>query len=109
MEKRADVFQAISAPVRREIIHALATTGDQSISEIAIHHAMSRQAVTRHIQVLEQSGIVKIRKSGREQICSFNAQALKEIYRWVTFYEQFWDAKLDALEDYLRQNRRNTQ
>ncbi len=101
MEKQADVFQAIAAPIRREIMHSLAVTGDQTISDIATSYDISRQAVTRHIQVLQQSGVVDIQKRGREQICSFNAQKLQEVYRWVMFYEQFWDNKLDALDDYL--------
>ncbi|MEM7343311.1 MAG: metalloregulator ArsR/SmtB family transcription factor [Chloroflexota bacterium] len=99
--KQADVFHAIAAPIRREIIHTLALTGDQTITDIATHYDISRQAVTRHIQVLQQSGVVAIQKRGREQICSFQADRLKEIYEWVTFYEQFWDTKLDALDNYL--------
>ena len=98
---QADVFQAIAAPIRREIIHTLAMTGEQSISALAKGHPSSRQAVTRHIQVLEKSGVVEVQKVGREQICHLNVAALQAVYEWVSFYQQFWDSKLSALEDYL--------
>ncbi|MEM7133085.1 MAG: helix-turn-helix transcriptional regulator [Chloroflexota bacterium] len=100
-QKQSDIFQAIAAPIRREIIRDLALRGDQSIRTISSSYAISRQAVTRHIQVLETSGVVLISKVGREQVCQLNATALKEVQQWVSFYEQFWDDKLDALSEYL--------
>lgn len=98
---QSDVFSAISTPVRREIIQRLAHQNDQSISDLAAVYPMSRQAVTRHIKVLDDTGVISVQKVGREQICHFNAQALKEVYEWVRFYEQFWDDKLDALGAFL--------
>ena len=98
---QSDVFSAISTPVRREIIERLANQNDQSISDLAAIYPMSRQAVTRHIKVLDETGVISVRKVGREQICHFNPQALKEVYEWVRFYEKFWDDKLDALGAFL--------
>ena len=96
-----DVFSAISTPVRRDIIQKLSEENDQSITVLAASYPMSRQAVTRHIKVLDDTGVISVRKVGREQICHFNAQALKEVYEWVRFYEKFWDDKLDRLGEFL--------
>ncbi len=99
---QVDIFQAIAAPIRRELIESLARNGDQSLSTLADSYSISRQAVTRHIQVLAQSGVVLVHKIGREQICQLDAAALKEVQQWVSFYEQFWDDKLDTLGGYLK-------
>ncbi|MEM7029053.1 MAG: helix-turn-helix domain-containing protein [Chloroflexota bacterium] len=99
----ADVFQAIATPIRRDIIRRLALSGDQSISLIAKNYEISRQGITRHIQVLVQSGVITIQKTGREQICHLNVVALKEVSEWLSFYEALWDNKLNALDDYLAQ------
>ena len=96
-----DVFQAIATPIRRDIIQKLALQNDQSLSAIATAYPMSRQAVTRHINVLRDTGVVSVQKKGREQLCHLNVQALKQVYEWVSFYEQFWDDKLSSLGDYL--------
>lgn len=102
-----DVFQAIAAPIRRDIMHTLAMKGDQSITDLATDYAISRQAVTRHIRVLQHNGIVSMQKQGREQICTFHAEALQEVYQWIRFYEQFWETKLDSLGEYLSKKEEN--
>ena len=99
--KQADVFQAIASPLRRDILQKLALSGDQSITSISEDFAVSRQAITRHLGVLADSGVVHIHKQGREQICVLNADALVQVAEWVTFYRQFWNRKLDAIGDVL--------
>ncbi|KAA3642931.1 MAG: transcriptional regulator [Chloroflexi bacterium] len=99
--KQADVFQAIASPLRRDILHKLALSGDQSITTISEDFAVSRQAVTRHLSVLADAGVVQIHKQGREQICALHADALVQVAEWVSFYRQFWDRKLDAIGDVL--------
>ena len=96
-----DIFQAIAAPIRRKIVHQLATSGDLPITAIANDFPISRQAVRKHIQMLEGSGLLTVKKMGREQLCRLNLVALKEVYEWVAFYQRFWDDKLDDLDDYL--------
>ena len=98
---KPDVFQAIATPIRRDIIRQLALENNQSLSKLATAYPMSRQAVTRHITVLRDTGVVTLRKQGREQMCHLNVQALKQVHEWVTFYEQFWDEKLNNLGDFL--------
>lgn len=101
LASQTDVFQAIATPIRRDIIQKLAQQDGQSLSKLATAYPMSRQAVTRHINVLRDTGVITVRKLGREQMCHLNALALKEVYEWVAFYEQFWDDKLDKLGDFL--------
>ena len=99
--EQADVFQAIASPLRRDILHKLALSGEQSITTISEDFSVSRQAVTRHLGVLADAGVVHIHKQGREQICKLHAEALVPVVEWVSFYRQFWDRKLDVLGDVL--------
>jgi DNA-binding MarR family transcriptional regulator len=72
-----------------------------SISQISNQFEITRQGVTKHIKTLEEAGLVDIESKGRERFCNANAKPLKEINKWVKFYEQFWDDSLDGLSDYL--------
>ena len=62
---------------------------------------MTRQGVTKHIKTLEEAGLVNINAQGRERFCNANPKELKEINKWLEFYEQFWTDKLDNLEQFL--------
>ncbi|GGD21648.1 ArsR/SmtB family transcription factor [Hyunsoonleella pacifica] len=96
------LFKAIADPTRREIFHALviATTA-LSITQISNQFDMTRQGVTKHIKTLEDAGLVNINTQGRERFCNANPKELKEINKWLKFYEQFWDDKLGSLSNYL--------
>jgi len=96
------LFKTIADPTRREIFHALVfTTSALSITQISNQFEISRQGVTKHIKTLEDAGLVYIDTQGRERFCNANAKPLKEVNKWIKFYEQFWDDKLDNLGDYL--------
>ena len=101
-DKITKLFKAIADPTRREIFHALviATTA-LSITQISNQFEISRQGVTKHIKTLEEAGLVYIDSQGRERFCNANAKPLKELNKWIKFYEQFWDDKLLGLGDYL--------
>ena len=101
-DKITQLFKAIADPTRREIFHALilATTA-LSITQISNQFEISRQGVTKHIKTLEEAGLVYIDSQGRERYCNANAKPLKEIIKWLKFYEQFWDDSLQNLGDYL--------
>jgi DNA-binding transcriptional ArsR family regulator len=96
------LFKAIADPTRREIFHALviATTA-LSITQISNQFDMTRQGVTKHIKTLEDAGLVNINTQGRERFCNANPKELKEINKWLKFYEQFWNDKLGSLSNYL--------
>ncbi|MCH2192910.1 metalloregulator ArsR/SmtB family transcription factor [Kordia sp.] len=101
-DKITQLFKAIADPTRRDIFHALVIASSAlSISQISNQFEMTRQGVTKHIKTLEEAGLVHIEKKGRERFCDANAQPLKELNKWLQFYEQFWDDSLDSLGNYL--------
>ena len=101
-DKITKLFKAIADPTRRDIFHALVlATSALSITQISNQFEISRQGITKHIKTLEDAGLVYINTQGRERFCNANAKPLKEVNKWVKFYEQFWDDKLQNLEDFL--------
>ena len=97
---RRDVFQAIADPTRREIISLIATR-HLNLNSIAGEFNISRPAVSKHIRILNECGLIRIRKNGRERYCEAKLSSLQEVAGWVAQYRQFWELKLDALEKYL--------
>ena len=103
---RRDVFQAIADPTRREIIGLLATQS-LNLNAIADNFSISRPAISTHIKMLTECGIVIIRKQGRERYCEVKPEKLKEVYTWADQYRGLWDKKLDNLELYLTKIQKN--
>jgi len=107
-KKTNKLFKAIADPTRREIFHVLVLASVAlSINQISEHFSISRQGVTKHLKVLESAGLVDIQTEGRERFCFANPKALKEVHDWVSFYERFWDERLDSLSDYLDQKKKS--
>ncbi|MEW4925693.1 metalloregulator ArsR/SmtB family transcription factor [Algibacter sp. 2305UL17-15] len=101
-DKITKLFKAIADPTRRDIFHALViATSALSITQISNQFEMTRQGVTKHIKTLEDAGLVYIEAQGRERFCNANPKELKEVTKWLKFYEQFWDDKLGSLGNYL--------
>jgi DNA-binding transcriptional ArsR family regulator len=98
-----DVFQAIADPTRREIIDLLAGQS-MPVNDVAAKFDMSRPAVSRHIKILNDCGLVVIRKEGRKRYCRADPQKLEEVIEWAYRYRKFWNEKLDALEAALGEN-----
>lgn len=97
-----DPFAAIADPTRRAIIDLLAQQ-ELNINQISDHfNTVSRQAVTKQLKYLEDSGLVHIEKSGREKYCYLSLDNLEEVNDWLRKYEKFWNKKLDKLNDYLK-------
>ncbi len=95
-----DVFNAIADPTRREIIDLLA---DKSlpVNEVAERFEISRPAISKHIKILNECGLVMIRKKGRKRYCRADTRKLLEVIEWAQRYRKFWDERLDALENLL--------
>jgi DNA-binding transcriptional ArsR family regulator len=101
-DKITKLFKAIADPTRRDIFHALViATSALSITQISNQFEISRQGITKHIKTLEEAGLVNINTQGRERFCNANPKELQEVNKWMKFYEQFWDDKLQNLVDYL--------
>ena len=97
---RRDVFQAIADPVRRDIIGLLA--GEiLTVNKVAEQFEISRPAVSKHIKILKECGIISIHKKGRERYCEIQPQTLIPVSEWVQQYRKLWEEKLDSFEEYL--------
>ena len=99
---RRDVFQAIADPNRRAIIGLLAKQ-KLSVNAVAEHFSISRPAVSRHIKVLKECGLVVIRRQGRERYCEIRLEKLNEVADWVETYQKAWEQRLDRLDEYLNE------
>ena len=97
---RRDVFQAIADPNRRKIIHMIARQS-LNLNAVAEKFEVSRPAISKHIKILTECGLVTIRQEGRERYCEANLQQLREVAQWIEQYREFWTAKLDALGVFL--------
>lgn len=97
---RRDVFQAIADPTRREIIKVLSYQS-LNLNSVAENFNISRPAISRHIKILTECGLISIKQLGRERYCEAKLQKLNEVSEWVEQYRVFWTKKLDALEDFL--------
>ncbi len=97
---RRDVFQAIADPVRRDIISLLAEQA-LSINAIAEKFDISRPAISKHIKILEECGIISINKKGRERYCLIQPKNLVPAFLWIDQYKNLWEEKLDSFEEYL--------
>jgi len=102
METRRDVFQAIADPTRREIIGMIARK-PMNLNAIAEKFDVSRQAISLHVRVLTECGLIEVWKSGRERYCEAKLGQLDEVSEWVDQQKAFWNNKLDALEKFLQQ------
>ena len=102
MQTRRDVYQAIADPTRRAIINMI-STGPYNVNAIAEKFDVTRQAISLHVKILTDCGLVKIRQSGRDRLCEAQLDQLSEVAVWVDQYRQHWESKLDALETYIQQ------
>ncbi len=98
---RRDVYQAIADPTRRSIIEMISEKS-LNLNAVADHFSISRPAISKHIKILEECGLIIIRQQGRERVCSANLRELKRVSGWVDQYRHFWTTKLDALDQHLK-------
>src|SRR5471030_2533786 len=100
MEPRRDVFQAIADPTRREIIDMVARKS-LNLNSIAEKFDVSRQAISLHVKILTECGLIEVTQLGRERFCEAKLNKLKEVSSWVEKYREHLDHKMDALDAYL--------
>lgn len=99
---RRDVFQAIADPTRREIINLIAHQS-LNLNAVAENFDVSRPAISKHIKILMECGLLVINQQGRERFCEAKLEKLTEVSDWIEQYRKFWNAKLDALDNYLQE------
>jgi DNA-binding transcriptional ArsR family regulator len=96
------VFAALADPTRRAILARLAA-GETSVTELAKPFEISPPAVTKHLKVLQRAGLITQGRQAQWRPCRLEAQPLRDVADWVEQYRQFWDERLDRLEDYLHE------
>jgi len=97
LNKRRDPFQAIADPTRRLMIELLAVQS-RSINDLAQHFKISRPAVSKHVKILEECGMIIIKKKGRERQCRIDYRVLKSVANWVMKFELYWEEHLIRLD-----------
>lgn len=103
----SDIFQAIADPSRREILMLLSKK-TLSMNSLAKNFDISRPAVSKHVKVLHNVGLVNISEQGRERYCELNSKGFDDIRAWLEYYDKFWREKLQNLESLLnRQSKKN--
>lgn len=102
MEARRDVFQAIADPTRRQIITMIARK-PQNVNSISENFDLSRQAISLHIKILVECGLIEMDQQGRERFCRIQPKKLSEVAEWVEPFREMWEGRLDLLGDVLRE------
>ena len=97
---RRDVFQAIADPVRRDIIQLLAEEA-LTINAVAEKFDVSRPAISKHLRILNECGIVQINQKGRERYCRIQPKNLIPAFLWIDQYKILWEDKIDSFEQHL--------
>jgi len=94
-------FAALAHPTRRSILTRLATDGSASVTELAEPFEVSLMAVSKHLKVMEEAGLIRREKDGRVHRCSFDPSSIANASRWIEMHRKFWTEQLDSLAAYL--------
>ena|ERR1700693_192777 len=105
MDTLSAALSALSHPSRRAIVARL-SRGSARVTDIAAPFDMSLNAVSKHLKVLEQAGLVRRVRQGRDHVMEFEAEPLREIAGWLHVYERFWNDRLDRLQTFFAQRRK---
>ncbi|MFA9438139.1 ArsR/SmtB family transcription factor [Uliginosibacterium sp. sgz301328] len=95
-------FSALADPTRRAILARL-SLGETSVKELAEPFDMSLPAVTKHLKVLQRAGLITQGRQAQWRPCRLEAKPLQDVADWLEQYRRFWEARLDRLEEYLRE------
>lgn len=109
---RRDVFQAIADPIRREIIELLSEQ-PLAVNAIADQFEISRPAVSKHLKILNECGLIQIQQQGRERFCQIQPANLIPAFLWIDQYRNLWEDRIDSFEEYIKEqqakNKNNVQ
>jgi DNA-binding transcriptional ArsR family regulator len=98
------LFHALSDPTRRDIVQRLTAKGEVSVSELAEPFEMSLPAVSKHLGVLEDAGLLTRERRGQVRYCRLNKEPMQEALEWIAHYGRFWEDQFDSLADYLSES-----
>src|ERR1043165_830315 len=105
MDALGCTLAALSDPTRRAIVDRLAR-GPARVTDVAEPFSMSLAAVSKHVKVLEDAGLVVRKKSGREHVLQLDARPIRDVGRYVHRYERYWEERLDRLETFFAKKAR---
>ena len=97
-------FMALSDATRRAILMNLAK-GDCTVSELSAPFDISLPAISKHLRVLENAGLISQKKEGRIRRCKLEADAMRDAAKWIGKYKKFWEKQFDALDNYLEKSK----
>src|ERR671938_1859287 len=98
----SDVFNAIAEPQRREML-VLLRAGERPVTDLARELGMSQPRASKHLRVLREVGLVRVREAGRQRLYGLDARGLRPVHEWVGGFEQFWNERFDRLDDYVQE------
>lgn len=104
----SDAFNAIAEPQRRQIL-TLLKGGECPVNDVARALHMTQPRASKHLRVLREVGLVRVRGAGRQRLYGLDAEGLKPIHEWVGGFEQFWDQSFDRLNEYVKELQRKEQ
>ena len=105
IETVENVFNAVADPTRRQILERLRADGPLSIKELAAPLPISRQAVTKHLDILRAAGLIRMERVGRERLHFLVANPLREVADWLEPYAEEWDRRLQRLKQHLEEKK----
>ncbi len=97
----SDAFNAIAEPQRREIL-VLLRGGERAVAELARDLWMSQPQASKHLRVLREVGLVRVRGAGKQRLYGLDARRLRPVHEWVGGFERFWNETFDRLDEYVR-------
>ena len=100
MKARRDVYQAIADPTRRAIIQMVAAE-PHNVNAIAERFDVTRQAISLHVKILADCGLIQVTQRGRDRVCEARLESLGEVAGWIGQYRRHWERRLDVLENYI--------
>jgi len=100
-----DVFQILAEPSRRQLLDAL-RHGERSVNELVDRTHMSQPSVSKQLRLLLDSGVVSLRKAGRQHLYTIRGRPLREASEWLSCYERFWEEGLSRLDEILQEETR---
>lgn len=100
MNTRRDVFQALADPTRRDIIHLIARKS-YTPNEVADRFEVSRQAISKHLRILTECGLIVMNNKGRQRYCYIQPEKLNEVGDWLSRFRKLWEKRLDKLDNLL--------
>jgi DNA-binding transcriptional ArsR family regulator len=98
----SDAFNAVAEPTRRQIL-VLLKSGERPVNDLARALRITQPRTSKHLRVLREVGLVRVREDGQQRLYGLNARGLKPVHKWVGGFEQLWNENFDRLNEYVKQ------